>query len=232
MWRRTLRLTDTATPCFAACACVLQCYSHGVRYHCRSHAARRGVAHRRTCRRRGWQRRPQTGMHTGDTLLLLLFSSSPCYNSTAQLVDTWWCITSRAFRSRQWGVGRARRRFETFGVHTRFAQGRTPGAYGFLISCNLTGYIGPNDVINAAQLVLTQSNLVGTDPLSDAWTSSAGAGPAKMVLDMVRVNPRASASHGPAKRVRVMIQACECMIACGCVEAVVSVRLVAVPAVQ
>ena len=65
-------------------------------------------------------------------------------------------------------------------------QGRTPGAYGIVVSCNLAGYVGPHDVISSAQLVLTQSGLVGTDPLSSHWSSSLGNGPAQLISDMVR----------------------------------------------
>ena len=73
-------------------------------------------------------------------------------------------------------------------------QGRTPGAYGIVVSCNLAGYVGPHDVMSSAQLVLTQSGLVGTDPLSSHWSSSLGNGPAQLISDMVRCS-RAHVTH-------------------------------------
>ena len=75
----------------------------------------------------------------------------------------------------------------THGLKLGCTQGRTPGAYGFVVSCDLTGYVGARDVVASARLVLTQSGLIGIDPLSNKWSSSVGPGPAKMQLDMVRV---------------------------------------------
>ncbi len=63
--------------------------------------------------------------------------------------------------------------------------GRTPGAYGFIVSCNSIGYLGPRDVINDAQLMLTVSGIKGINPLSSRWTSDAGSGPARLQTDMV-----------------------------------------------
>ena len=67
-------------------------------------------------------------------------------------------------------------------------EGRTPGAYGFFVSCNLAGYIGPADTVSSAQLVLTPSSTYGVDPLSRQWTSNAGPGPAQLLVDMVRAH--------------------------------------------
>ena len=64
--------------------------------------------------------------------------------------------------------------------------GRTPGAYGFIVSCNLPGYIHPADVISAAKLVMFRSSNIGINPLSNDWTSDAGVGPAKIQFSMVR----------------------------------------------
>ena len=64
--------------------------------------------------------------------------------------------------------------------------GRTPGAYGSFISCDLRGYVGPADVIASAKLVLTVSSVTGINPLTMNWTSDAGVGPAKLRYDMVR----------------------------------------------
>jgi hypothetical protein len=70
--------------------------------------------------------------------------------------------------------------------------GRTPGAYGFIVSCDLTGYVGPTETISAASLVVTRSKNQGINPLGNAWTSNAGPGPAKVLFSMVRVLPPAS----------------------------------------
>jgi hypothetical protein len=64
--------------------------------------------------------------------------------------------------------------------------GRTPGAYGFIVSCDLTGYVGPSDVINSAKLIMTKSASQGINPLGPLWTSNAGPGPAKVLFSMVR----------------------------------------------
>ena len=62
--------------------------------------------------------------------------------------------------------------------------GRTPGAYGFVVSCDLTGYLGPADTVLGATLVLNRGVSQGINPLSSDWTSSAGPGPAKLNVDM------------------------------------------------
>ena len=72
--------------------------------------------------------------------------------------------------------------------------GRTPGAYSFIISCNLEGYVAPGSTITAGTLVLTQSSLTGINPLGPGWTSDAGRGPTKVVADMVRCHARWSYS--------------------------------------
>jgi hypothetical protein len=63
--------------------------------------------------------------------------------------------------------------------------GRTPGAYGFIVSCDLTGYVGPADVISGARLIMTKSGQQGINPLGGTWTSNAGPGPAKVLFSMV-----------------------------------------------
>ncbi len=55
-------------------------------------------------------------------------------------------------------------------------EGRTPGAYGFIVSCDLAGYVGPLDSIMSATIMLTRSSLFGTNPLARAWTSNRGVG--------------------------------------------------------
>ncbi len=63
--------------------------------------------------------------------------------------------------------------------------GRTPGAYGFVVSCNLVGVLGEDDVVSSASLILSRGGAKGVDPLSEAWESTAGPGPASVLLDMV-----------------------------------------------
>ena len=63
--------------------------------------------------------------------------------------------------------------------------GRTPGAYGFIVSCDLTGYVGPEDTISAANLLLTRGISQGINPLGSKWTSNIGPGPAVLNVDMV-----------------------------------------------
>jgi hypothetical protein len=67
--------------------------------------------------------------------------------------------------------------------------GRTPGAYGFIVSCDLTGYVGSLDVISSASLVVTRSRSQGINPLGRSWTSNAGPGPAKVLFSAVSPNP-------------------------------------------
>jgi hypothetical protein len=64
--------------------------------------------------------------------------------------------------------------------------GRTPGAYSFIVSCSLEGYVGPDDTITTAQLQMRQSSLQGINPLSPRWTSDAGPGPIKISADLVK----------------------------------------------
>ena len=63
--------------------------------------------------------------------------------------------------------------------------GRTPGSYGFFIACDVQGYLGPTDVVSSATIVLTQGGSIGIDPLGPGWNSSAGLGPAKLLVEMV-----------------------------------------------
>ena len=63
--------------------------------------------------------------------------------------------------------------------------GRTPGSYGFFIACDVQGYLGPQDIVSSAMLVLTQGGSIGIDPLGPGWNSSAGLGPAKLLVEMV-----------------------------------------------
>ena len=63
--------------------------------------------------------------------------------------------------------------------------GATSGAHGFIVSCSLRGYLGPNDVVSSAVIVLTHGVISGVDPLSSAWVSRAGKGPAQLHVDMV-----------------------------------------------
>ena len=64
--------------------------------------------------------------------------------------------------------------------------GRTPGAYGFVISCPLTGYLNPTAQILSARLVIYRSSSMGINPLGNSWVSAAGPGPAKVLFSMVR----------------------------------------------
>jgi hypothetical protein len=66
------------------------------------------------------------------------------------------------------------------------AEGRTPGAYGFFVSCSLVGYVDSGAIINDARIVMTRKSSQGINPLGPAWTSDAGAGPAVMEVAMVR----------------------------------------------
>ncbi len=70
-------------------------------------------------------------------------------------------------------------------------QGRTPGAYGFIISCDFAGYVGRDDVIHGATIALHRGKGQGINPLSSAWSYPGGTGPAKLNIDMVR----SGASH-------------------------------------
>ncbi len=49
------------------------------------------------------------------------------------------------------------------------------------------GVLGPRDTVLSATLVVVRKELRNINPLSSNWTSDAGPGPAKVVLDMVRV---------------------------------------------
>jgi hypothetical protein len=64
--------------------------------------------------------------------------------------------------------------------------GATPGAYGFIVSCNLQGYVGTADVVQSGFLQVTVSSIQNINPLDTNWTSDAGPGPAKLQYDMVR----------------------------------------------
>ena len=64
--------------------------------------------------------------------------------------------------------------------------GRTPGAYGFVVSCPMDGYLNPKAVVQSGTLVLHQSAAFGINPLSNQWTSSVGPGPAQVLFTMVR----------------------------------------------
>jgi hypothetical protein len=63
--------------------------------------------------------------------------------------------------------------------------GATPGAYGFIVSCDLQGYVGTSDVIQSGFLQVTVSSITNINPLDTNWTSDAGKGPAKLQYDMV-----------------------------------------------
>ncbi len=64
--------------------------------------------------------------------------------------------------------------------------GRTPGAYGFFVGCNIEGFVGKSETILKAQLVLQRGWSNGINPLSNNWSSNAGQGPAQMIVDLVR----------------------------------------------
>ncbi len=64
--------------------------------------------------------------------------------------------------------------------------GRTPGAFGFIVSCDLTGYVGRADTVFAGTLTLTRSGGSGMSPFSGGWKSSRGTGPAELVFEMAR----------------------------------------------
>ena len=63
--------------------------------------------------------------------------------------------------------------------------GRTPGAYGFIVSCSLRGYVRSDATILGGKLTLVNHIRTPLTPLSAGWTYPAGAGPAKLQLDMV-----------------------------------------------
>ncbi len=88
------------------------------------------------------------------------------------------------------------------------------GAYGFILSCTLEGYVGPQDTILDGTLVLTRSGGLGINPFSNAWVSDAGAGPAKMLADMVCM---CMSMH----RWRGHMCLCVCVCVCACVRACV-----------
>ena len=64
--------------------------------------------------------------------------------------------------------------------------GRTPGAYGFVVSCSLQGYVAPSDIVLSSMLVLTRNGGTTLTPLSSSWTYPGGRGPARLQTDMVR----------------------------------------------
>ncbi len=65
--------------------------------------------------------------------------------------------------------------------------GRTPGAFGFIVSCHTQGYLAPDDVVVSASLSLYVSDVNNINPLSDAWAvPDMEPGPAILVVDMVR----------------------------------------------
>jgi hypothetical protein len=63
--------------------------------------------------------------------------------------------------------------------------GRTPGAFGFIVSCSLEDYIASDDIILASTLVLTRNGGTELHPLSKAWKYPTGTGPATLLTDMV-----------------------------------------------
>ena len=63
--------------------------------------------------------------------------------------------------------------------------GRTPGAYGFVVSCNLQGFVPATATVMAAKLVLTKNKCTSLTPLSAKWSYPGGKGPATLQLDMV-----------------------------------------------
>jgi hypothetical protein len=64
--------------------------------------------------------------------------------------------------------------------------GRTPGSYGFVVSCPLTGLLHPSAKVVSAKFILVRSSSIGVNPLGPNWVSKDGTGPAKLLFSMVR----------------------------------------------
>ncbi len=74
--------------------------------------------------------------------------------------------------------------------------GRTPGAYGFVVSCDTTGYVGPDEVVTASMFVLNRDKGTALTPLSPKWWFPGGTGPATLEMDMVSYTSLALNSLG------------------------------------
>ena len=86
--------------------------------------------------------------------------------------------------------------------------GRTPGSYGFIVSCPLTGLLNPKATVYSATLVLKLSDRSGISPLGPGWTTpTKGAGPATLEVAMVNLVRIASSirrdARGEADRAEV-----------------------------
>lgn len=64
--------------------------------------------------------------------------------------------------------------------------GRTPGAYGFVVSCDMQGYVRSDATVISGRLVLVRNKGTSLHPLSSRWTYPGGSGPAALQLDMAR----------------------------------------------
>jgi hypothetical protein len=81
--------------------------------------------------------------------------------------------------------------------------GRTPGAYGFFVSCDLTGYVGPADRINAGVFVAKRSGGTGMSPFSPDWKTPKGA-------SWRTHAPSRAVSHGCAGALRSRVRCWHC----------------------
>jgi hypothetical protein len=89
--------------------------------------------------------------------------------------------------------------------------GRTPGAYGFIVSCRLGAYVTPDDLVMTAKLVLQRNGGTKLHPLSQDWWFPGGSGPAALQLDMVCGGPHGGPGgsthlHTPLGTVTPMIR--------------------------
>jgi hypothetical protein len=65
--------------------------------------------------------------------------------------------------------------------------GRTPGAYGFVVSCDLLGFVAEGQQVLGASLVLTRNGGTSLHPLSKDWWYPGGKGAATLQTAMVGV---------------------------------------------
>jgi hypothetical protein len=52
--------------------------------------------------------------------------------------------------------------------------GRTPGAFGFIVSCDITGYVGASETVVDGMLVVWRSGSRGMSPFSPSWNPPRG----------------------------------------------------------
>jgi hypothetical protein len=68
----------------------------------------------------------------------------------------------------------------------RPADAAVAASQAFIVSCSLQGYVGPEDEVVAASLVVMRSSSNGINPLSDRWvTPKYGRAPARLLTAAV-----------------------------------------------